>query len=434
MIGSALLLTLNLSLRLASPAWAGSTPRAYVVGLHVPGLLGDAPEKAADALTKALDATGKVDALDPLETGKVIAGREALILDGYALGPGEKRLAEGRVLYDRAEPDQAIPVLQDAAKQLADGLAVSTDVRALQETLMLIGVSYVGLGDEASARDAFRRSAILDPSRELDAVNYPPSVVSLFNDVRASVAKATPAKLYVSASMDAEVFIDGKSHGAVADGAIAMVPGIHYVLVRAANGASHFETVTLAPGGSAKVDALLAERSVGVAEADATARSRQTRELYTAVGQYATGGLVVFGGLLPSGQVALQLYSPASGNFSKILTGDAGDDPVGAIVDLAPALAGYVTDAGDIRSDRVSAQVAALDVSENDVLAGLLYDPPKASTSVVVERHGPKWYVWAGIGAGVAGGAAAVTAVAVGGGNNGPNTGTGGTVTFGPIP
>lgn len=426
------MLALSLLLQLAlHPAFAGTTPKAYVVGLHVPGLLGEAPGDAADALAKALDATGKVDALDPGETSRVIAGREALILDGYALGPGQKRLQEGRVLYDRAEPDQAIPVLQDAVNQLADGLAVSTDVRSLHEALMLLGVSYVGLGDEPAAREAFQRSAILDPSRELDAVNYPPSVVSLFNDVRASVAKASPARLTVSASMDAELFIDGKSRGPVPDTSVALVPGTHYVLVRAANGASHFESVVMVAGGTATVDALLAERSVGPAEASVPARSRQTRELYTAVGKYATGGLVVFGGVLPSGQVALQLYSPASGNFSKMLTGDAGDDPVGAIVDLAPALAAYISDSGDVRSDRVSAQVAALDVSENDVLAGLLYDPPDNTGSVVVERRGPKWYVWAGLGAAVAGGGAAVTAVALSGG--GGDT-TGGTVTFGPIP
>lgn len=414
------------------PVFAGTVPRVYVVGLHVPALVGDASQDAAEALAKALDDTGKVDAFDPTETSAVISGREALILDGYALGPGQVRLQEGRVLYDRAQPDQAIPVLEDAADQLAAGLAVSTDVRSLHEALMLLGVSYVGLGDEASARVAFRRSAILDPARELDAVNYPPSVVSLFNEVRSGVTRESPGKIAVTASMDAEVFIDGKSRGAVGTSSLTAVAGTHYVLVRAANGASHFETVVLTPGGTAKVDALLAQRSVGVAEGEPAARSKQTRELYRAVGQYASGGLVVFGGVLPSGQVALQLYSPTSGSFSKILTGDAGDDPVGSIVDLAPALVAYVSDAGDVRTDRVSAQVAALDVGDNDVLAGLLYDPPSPQAAAGDEKKGPKWWVWAGLGAAVAGGGAAVTAVALGGGDD--PTGDQGTVEFGPIP
>jgi tetratricopeptide (TPR) repeat protein len=415
---------------LVNPALAAA-PRAYVVGLHVPGLMGEAPSEAADALTKALDDTGKVDALGPSETSKVISGREALILDGYALGPGQARLQEGRILYDRAQPDQAIEVLEDAADQLAAGLSVSTDVRSLHEALMLLGVSYVGLGDEDSARVAFRRSAILDPSRELDAVNYPPSVVSLFNDVRASVAREASGRISVSASMDAEVFVDGKSRGAVSDTPIVLVPGTHYVLVRAANGASQFESVVLKPGGSAKVDALLEQRTVGVAAEEASGRVRQTRDLYKAVGQYATGGLVVFGGVTAKGDVALQLYSPASGNFSKILTADAGDDPVGAILDLAPALVAYVSDNGDVRSDRVGGTVCALDVGSNDVLAGLLYDPPKASVAQDSARGGPKWYVWAGIGAAVVGGGAAATAVAL---SSGEDPGPQGTVSFGPIP
>ena len=415
---------------LLNPALAAA-PRAYVVGLHVPGLMGEAPSEAADALTKALDATGKVDALGPTETSKVISGREALILDGYALGPGQARLQEGRILYDRAQPDQAIEVLKDAAEQLAAGLAVSTDVRSLHEALMLLGVSYVGLGDEDSARVAFRRSAILDPSRELDAVNYPPSVVALFNEVRASVAREASGRISVNSSTDAEVFVDGKSRGAVSDTPIVLVPGTHHVLVRAANGASQFESLVLKPGGSAKIDALLEQRSVGVAAEDTSGRVRQTRDLYKAVGQYVSGGLVVFGGVTAKGDVALQLYSPASGNFSKILTADAGDDPVGAILDLAPALVAYIGENGDVRSDRVGGTVCALDVGSNDVLAGLLYDPPKASVAQDNARSGPKWYVWAGIGAAVVGGGAAATAVAL---SSGEDPGPQGTISFGPVP
>lgn len=405
-------------------------PRVYVVGLHLPDAVGNAPADAAEDLTRALDGTGKVDALAPAETSRVIAGREPLILDAYALGPGQARLAEGKVLYDRAQPDQAIQTLEDAADQLAAGLAVSTDVRALHEALMLLGVSYVGLGDEDAARVAFRRSAILDPSRELDAVNYSPSVVELFDDVRASVTRDAPGRLSVTASLDAEVYVDGKDRGPVSDAPLTLVPGTHYVLVRAPSGASHFETVVLKPGGTASIDAMLSQRTVGIAETSNAGRVRQTRELYKAVGQYAPGGLVVFGGVTSNGQVALQLYSPASGNFSKILTADAGDDAAGAVTDLVPALVGYIGDNGDIRTDRVSAQVCALDVGANDVLAGLLYDPPKAA-GPTAERRGPKWYVWAGLGAVVAGGGAAATAVALTSGDSG---GPEGTVTFGPIP
>lgn len=413
---------------LLHPALAAE-PRVYVVGLHLPDSAGNAPAEAADALTHALDGTGKVDALAPTETSRVIAGREPLILDAYGLGPGQARLAEGKVLYDRAQPDQAIQTLEDAADQLSAGLAVSTDVRPLHEALMLLGVSYVGLGDEDAARVAFRRSAILDPSRELDAVNYSPSVVELFDDVRAGVTRDAPGRLTVKASMDAEVYVDGKDRGPVADAALTLVPGTHYVLVRAANGASHFETVVLKPGGSASIDAMLAERTLGIAESSNAGRARQTRDLYKAVGQYAPGGLVIFGGVTPNGQVALQLYSPASGNFSKILTADAGDDPVGAITDLVPALVGYIGESGDIRSDRVSGQVCALDVGTNDVLAGLLFDPPKA-TAPTADKRGPRWYVWAGLGAVVAGGGAATAVALTSGGSDGPA----GTVSFGPIP
>src|SRR5262249_3971886 len=98
---------------LCGASFAASTalPEIAVVGLHVPGRMGDQSSEDAKRLAKALDDTGKVDGLTPAEMGKRLAGRESLIVDNYALGPGRERLKEGSVLYDRALPDQAIPVL-----------------------------------------------------------------------------------------------------------------------------------------------------------------------------------------------------------------------------------------------------------------------------------------------------------------------------------
>ena len=426
-----------------SLAWAG-TPELVVVGVHVPGLLGAGPMDAATRLTDALDGTGKVDAIDPIAVSKRISGREALILEAFALGPGRERLKEAHVLYDRAQVDQAVPALEDAVKLLGAGLAYTADARDLGEALVLLGMAQVGLGEEGAAKAAFRKAATLDVRRELDPVNYPPRVIEMYDSVRTSVATQTPGVLTVTASMEATVTVDGRLIGPVPTGDVLLVPGEHYLLVRAKSGAARFETLMVGAGQRIARDALLEQRGVGVPALDLGGRGRQVRELYRALGEHVNKAPVVLAGATTPGQVAVQLYSPASGNFSRALTGEAGDDAVSAICDLAPALVGYLNESGDIRVDRVSPQIIPLDISQNDVLAALLYDPPRApiTPSVTMNPSGaPPWWVWAGIGAVVVAGGGVGAAVVVAnagpgaaaddGGDEDPDRGT---VEFGPIP
>lgn len=421
-----------IGLLLGSALAAG--PELVVVGVHGPGLAGEAGEAAARRLAEAFDATGKVDALTPDEVRGRIAGRESLILDAYALGPGRDALREGRVLYDRAQPDQAIPVLEQAARQLAAGLASSSDVRDLHEALTLLGLANAGLGNEAAARAAFRRSVTLDPTRQLDPVNYPPQIVTLHEEVRKAAAAEAPAVLSVSAPSDASVWIDGRQVIA-GSAALKLVPGEHYVLVRAPDGAASFEALTLGAGETRQLAPKLAPRALGRPSTDAAGRSRQTRDLYKSLGQYTDRDPVLLAGVTATGQVALQIYSPASGNFSRALTADAAGDPVAALLDLVPAAVAFLGETGDVKSDRVSPQVVGLDVSQNDVLAEMIFAPraPSAAPATAnTDRKGPPWYLWAGLGAVVAGGGVATAVILTQEGEE--PAGDNGTITFGPIP
>jgi tetratricopeptide (TPR) repeat protein len=414
---------------LAGIAYA-ATPELVVVGLHTPGVTGDAALADANRIAAALDNSGKVDALTPAEVGARLAGREALILDAFALGPAREMLREGRILYDRAQPDQAIPVLDQAANLLAEGLATSTDARDLHEALTLLGLAHAGLGDEAAAKAAFRRAVVLDPARQLDAVNFPPQIVALYEGVRAQAAGENKGRLGVTAPAGTPVWVDGRAVGSTPLADQDLLAGEHYVLARAEDGAAAFAVVEVAAGERKSLAAELSPRSVGRPAADAAGRSKQTRELYRSVGQFTDRDPVLLAGMIGNNQVALQLYAPASGNFSRVLTGEAGDDPVSALLDLAPAAIAFLSDTGDIRSDRVSPQVVAFDISANDVLAGMLLEPRRAGTAAVTAHKGVKWYVWAGLGAVVAGGGATAAALALG---SGGDTDTG-TITFGPIP
>jgi hypothetical protein len=423
------------TLLLLSIAAAGAAePRILVVGAHLPGLVGDAPVAAAEALTKAVDASGKADGLGPDESARLIAGRETLILEGFAFGAGRERLKEGRVLFERAQPDQAIPVLADAVKLLEAGQAVVPDTRDLHDAITTLGLAQVGMGEEMAARATFRRSVVLDPSRQLDSVRFSPDVVELFEQIRSQVAGLAKARLTVKPSVDGcRLTIDGRDYTPQLGRAIELVPGDHLVLVRAPGGASAFEKLALPEGGAKEFAPLIQQRHVGVAAGDGPGRARQTRDLYRGFGAYVDDAVILLAGTTQDGQVALQLYSPASNSFSRPVTGEAGADPVGGMTDLVPTLVGYLGENGDIRSDRVSQSAVALDVGANDVLAGMLLDP-KEPEPVVIRDRGTPWFLWAGLGALVAGGGGAAAVVLLSGDEPTTTPNDKGVIEFGPIP
>ncbi|MDP6935366.1 MAG: hypothetical protein QGG40_20770, partial [Myxococcota bacterium] len=118
--------------------------------------------------------------------------------------------------------------------------------------------------------------------------------------------------------------------------------------------------------------------------------------------------LVLLTGETTDGRVAMQLYEPRTESFSKLITGEAGDDRVESLMDLALVLPTYLQDNGTLRPDRVSFRVASLDINSNSVLSSILLDP-EPLVEVQTIRGGPPWYVWTGVAtlaAGAAGGAA----------------------------
>ena len=430
---------------LLSLAQAGEAPDVLVVGVHVPTVLGEAAYTAATKVEKALDESGKAEGISPIDVSKRIRGRESIVLESFAMGPGRERLKEARLLYDRAQIEEAGPVVDEAITMLSRGMAVSTSTRELHEALVLQGMTKLAIGQEKDATASFRRAATLGVERELDPVNYPPRVIELYNSARAEVAKKAPARITVQTSVGATVFIDGKDMGASPTGEVALVPGDHYVLVRATGGAARFQAIAVTPGEQRVIDIALQTQGLGSPSGDAPGRSRQTRDLYEALGEYDDRGTLLLAGTIGNDLVGVQLYSPTSGNFSRSVTGEAGGDSVTAICELLPTLLGYLSESGDIRADRVGAQVLALDIGTNPVLAGLLVDPPPINedpgTTKVLQKSVP-WWVWAGTGAVVAGAGATVAVVVLSQGTAGNPNGDPadtvdpdqGTIVVGPIP
>lgn len=404
-------------------------PDLAVVGLHAPGAA--APE-ALRELVMSLEDTGRVDVVAPGDVARRIEGRESLILSGAFLGPGQRLLEEGRILYERADPEQAIPILEEAVRALGDGMAYATDNRPLADALLVLGFAQLVVGDDQAARETFGRVVILDPGRELDTVNYAPRIVEFYNDVRDEVLAAGTGALEVDAVQEgAQVYLDGRRLGTTPLVVGDLPVGRHFLLVTGAQGYRTFGMVTIQPGKRSVIRANLDHRALADPAEDPRDQERQVSWLYRSLGEHVRADLVLLGGITPEGDLGLQLYSTRSGTFSKPLTTQLTERPGSAAADLAPALAAFVTSTGDIRGDKAHPQALVLDISANEVLADLLLDPsPRQPTEPVVLDRPSRWYLWTGAGVLAAGGAAAATWAVLS--QEPPEGDT--TITVGPIP
>ncbi|HND34818.1 MAG TPA: hypothetical protein PLA94_32665, partial [Myxococcota bacterium] len=211
-------------LLLASMALAA--PEVVLVGIHIPGLVGNEAVRAEDRLEEAL----KAASLQPISAealAPTLAGKEGLLIEDYALGPGKQLVQEARILYDRAQPGEAIPPLTEGIEMLSQALQFAGSGRELQDALLLLALCHLANGEEDAAKDAFSRAATLDPLRTLENASYSPEARSLFEEAKGRVSAQTTGRLWVMASADAAIYLDGRQIGSSPVQDFPVAPGEH---------------------------------------------------------------------------------------------------------------------------------------------------------------------------------------------------------------
>lgn len=420
----------------AEAAKRADGPEVAVVGMHVPGQTDESSLRLALQVANAIDDGGGA-AVRPKEVHLGLSGREALVLEAAALGTGRSKRDEGRILYDRADFEGAIPALVEAVSAIEKGMAGTGDPRDLISALLLLGQAQWSLGETDAAADAFRRVIVLEPSRQLDPVNYPPKIVRFFNEARDAVLAKKKGSVQLQIPDRNTVLIDGRE---VLSGTVKLVPGLHYALITGPDGERSYRMVMVQEGESQALQVRPKVRNLGAVVGFETARPEGTRQLYSALGTHAGSRLLLLGGVLETGDAALQLYEVRTGSFSQVASKRAGSSPGQALEELVPVVMANLTETGTLRTDRVAYDAAALPVSENPLLAGLLLDP-QPLVELAPERRRPTWLVWAGVGTVAVGGAtvAAVTLATASGDEPGDQPqpsegGDSGVILVGPFP
>lgn len=408
-------------------AVASAAPEVAVLGLHIPGQSVEDGRESSERIVESLSAAGAMTPIGPDEVASRLQGRSSLVLDSFALSEGKALVDEGRVLYQNAEPDSAIPLLEQGVQALAEGAKVSGNTGALIEGYLTLGLVQSGMGNTEAALEAFSAAVVLDPKRELDTISYPPDVIELYTQAQASVLEKGTGSLAIKGMAGAKVKLDGIDQSApLADG---LAPGTHYVYATDESGGRYAAVAEVTPGATASVTLRFDGLSLAEPTQDQNLRMSQTSNLYAALGAYAQTPLILLGGQVGD-QVVVALYSARSKNFSQALSAPVGKDPTQSILNLVPAIGSYVTEAGDIRPDRVAFDVPALAPNDNALLLELLLNPQAPAPGGPVAETGPRWGLWAGVGGVAALGAGAATWAVL----RDPEPKDQGTVTLGPIP
>lgn len=372
-------------------AWAATGVTIAVVGVHGNGEQDDDLLRAlGDDLVRGFADAG-LEVRSGQAVGTMLEPERDRLLERVYLSPVTRAFDEGRVLYEKAQPDQAIEALERAQAALLESDEFLRDARLRVDVPLYLGLSWFALGEGARAEPAFAEVVRADPARVLDSLDYPPNIVETFDRVRGELLAEELGSIAIEAPGNARVFVDGRLVGTAPAQVDGLPAGRHTLLVDGGTAGRWFEALELEPGESVEREADLQRRGLARASGDPVlpARSGTTRRLYRELATTSGVDAVAVAGFDEAGDFRLALYSARSDTFSVAVDASLAAAP-GArskyVKDLAGRVAQYVDEAGGVKAERVATEAIPLRLGGNPVLNQLLQGPepgaaPVASTA-----------------------------------------------------
>ncbi|MCA9553079.1 MAG: hypothetical protein KC933_23785, partial [Myxococcales bacterium] len=208
-VGAAILGTTGLS-------WAGGNPKILVLPYqHMnQGMPDDLGEQTSVVVTRELSAQGlnliRADDVGPAPSAPPPeTNPDAPTGDPQAQAQAEKYVERAREAMDDGEFGKATKMLERAAKLVEQNGDAVPDLRTLAEIYLQAGVAYFRDGMEDEGDDMLNRAVHLDPERILDAADYPPIFVKVYERARFNVLRRPRGRVEVKAQPGASVLFDG---------------------------------------------------------------------------------------------------------------------------------------------------------------------------------------------------------------------------------
>jgi hypothetical protein len=276
-------------------AFAADKPRVVLFELGRRGNVRSiSARRVSEFLRAMLEANGDIDLLSQ----KVVrSGKD----DTFNASGGTKK-KDTRAMQQLAKADQA---LLEARSMLDAGEDPGFALKLLSAAIKRYEQYFVELVDFTKLVDAYARSAgaallikkkrdaqafitkalTIQPTFVIDARRSPPELVSLVAKTRTRLQRKRKVSIEVSATLPgASVFVDGVKIGAAPATASDLIPGDHFVQVRA-RGASDWGNIVNARRGTKRVNAELERDGTGAPALSIMARYEDMTK-FTASGEF----------------------------------------------------------------------------------------------------------------------------------------------------
>lgn len=145
--------------------------------------------------------------------------------------------------------------------------------RSLAELFLYRALVHTARGDATASWDDFVRSAVIDPSRHLDPVRFPPRVIESFQRAVTAVRKGSTGRVSVKVPASCEVRLDGRPVKPPTQ-PVTMSWGDHYLSVRCPGHLAFGQRLSINSAAHAVVPALRKRTPVTVRTVAALARIR----------------------------------------------------------------------------------------------------------------------------------------------------------------
>lgn len=377
---------------LSLPAHSADRPTIGIVGMHQAGLGSDGQLRAVNAITRAIEETGRFVALPPEGVAARIQGREAVIVEEGLSAIALEQLNTGKALYNQAAPEDAIPILESAIVSFQRVMPATNTVTDLWEAWVYLGMSQLQRDepDPDAAAVAMGNAVALAPARPLNDALFPPNVVGFYEQQRAFLS-ANPVNLTLQSDGPATVWLDGIERGKTPLTVEGVLPGEHHAVAQG-KGTQGSVLVSLEiperptdgaliprPPRQTEIEIPMRLPTLGNPAEQQAIRTQQIQALYQSLGDRSDGidFLLLVG--VDQGSLYLQLLDTASEALSRSIalpySGDATDEAEQSL----PLLLNLIDAQGALTATDGTA--APLDVSANSELAMMLLQPAPISSS-----------------------------------------------------
>jgi len=415
---------------LSAAAWADE-PDLAVVGVHEAPWSEEHQLAVAQRFVEAIENSHRFHPVGPLEISARIEGKESVVVEDAFLAPGRRMLDDGRLLYEQAQAEEAVLVLENAVDALREGVATVGSTRELWEAWMYLGTARYASDDLAGAKEAWAAAITLNPLRQPDSARFPPDVIATYAETRTGLSTSG---LRITSSEPGKLWIDGDLRGETPQDVGDLLAGEHHFLVRTEDGMRGY-TRWLAPSGIwSDVSITVDSPRLGAGGDTKFAHGRQTAALYRALAARSEVEWVLLVGQAPDGP-QVQLYSAKVDAFSRPIA--VSDPSPAGWVKAVEVLLDTIDPLQGLGADQRVTTPLALDASANSLLGSLLLDPerlrppeeedPEEEPIQVVKKK-KRWVLYAVLGA--VGAAAIGTGVGIG---VAANPGDRGTIQIGPL-